>query len=97
MSLWYDLSRNVFHECFLGFERTAAASRETYAFADSENMGVNSHCGLIEDNGQHHICSFSPDTRNCHQLVYVVGHLAVKIFNKSSCRTYDVAGLVIGI
>lgn len=87
---------NVGDESLFGLEGSLGVFGQTDAIADTEDMGVDSHCCLIPHHGEHHIGSLTTDARQTHQLVDVARQFATKLVDYESCSVDKVTGFVVG-
>ena len=63
--------RKMLHERLLCGERSLGISCESYAVADPEHMGVDSHRRLVPNHGEHDVGSLAPHPGELHKIVDV--------------------------
>ena len=77
-----DIRRDVLDEGFLRLERVLAVGGEPESFADTEDVGIHRHGGLVPYDRAHYIRCLPTDPLQGLQVIDVIGHLAVVYFHE---------------
>ncbi len=77
MRLGDDIRRDVLDEGFLRLERVLAVGGEPESFADTEDMGIHRHGGLVPYDRAHYIRCLPTDPLQGLQVIDIVGNDAV--------------------
>ena len=72
-----DGSRDVLDELAFGLKRILTVGRETETFADTEDMGIDRHSGLIPNDRTNDVSGLATDTLQRLQVFDVIGNDAV--------------------
>ena len=77
MSFGNDIRRDVFDQLFLRLQGVLAVRGEAEPFADTEDMGIHRHGGLVPDDGTDNIGSFASYALERLQILDIIGNSTV--------------------
>lgn len=74
-----------------------AVRRESKAFADTKDMGIDCHCGLVPNDRTDHVRGLTTDSLERLQVIDVIGNDAVVCFHQPLRHLYQVFRFGTGI
>ena len=92
-----QLFGDMFHQSFFGGERVARVGGEADALGDAEHMSVDGHGGTVPHYGKHHVGGLAAYAGDAHEVVDIVGNLAVELLDYGACGADERAGFVVGV
>ena len=97
MGFGNDIGRDVSDECFFRLERVLAVCRQSEPFADTEDMRIDRHGGLVPNDRTHDIGGFASYALQRLQVIDVIGYDAVIDGDEALRHLYQVFGFGAGI
>ena len=97
MRLGDDIRRDVLDEGFLRLERVLAVGGEPESFADTEDMGIHRHGGLVPDDRTDDVGGFASDPLQGLQVIDIIGNDAVVYLDESLRHLHEMLCFRAGI
>ena len=92
MGFGNDVGRDVFDQLTLCLERVLAVGGQTESFADTEDVRVHRHGGLIPDDRADYVRRFASNALKGLKVIDVIGHEAVEGRDETLCHLNEVFG-----
>ena len=97
MGFGNDVGRDVFDQLTLCLERVLAVGGQTEPFADTKNMRVHRHGGLIPDDRTDYVRRFASNALEGLEIIDVIGHDSLESGDETLCHLDEVFGFGAGI
>ena len=97
MGFGNDVGRDVFDQLTLCLERVLAVGGQTEPFADTKNMRVHRHGGLIPDDRADYVRRFASNALEGLEIIDVIGHDTLESGDETLCHLNEVFGFGTGI
>ena len=92
-----DGSRDVLDELAFCLKGIFAVRRESKAFADTKDMSIDCHCGLVPNDRTDHVRGLTTDSLERLQVIDVIGNDAVVCFHQPLRHLYQMFRFGTGI
>ena len=92
-----DIGRDVLDELAFCLKGIFAVRRESKAFADTKDMGIDCHCGLVPNDRTDHVRGLTTDSLERLQVIDVIGNDAVVDFYQPLRHLYQMFRFGTGI
>ena len=92
MGFGNDVGRDVLDQLTLCLERVLAVGGQTESFADTEDVRVHRHGGLIPDDRTDYVCRFASDALEGLEIIDVIGHDTLESGDETLCHLNEVFG-----